>query len=229
MISPDSESKEEKMNRGLRFAESLSTDDAPGWRGEILKSLKNQFHPVKRTGTPEQLSQYGGAYLLLQFLQLFQALRQNPNILPIDQEARELIISEASAQSGVEISPSTNEAAIYGMWEEILETILTQAFEAHIQGKTDSNAAFLEGLTKAAREPWLDPTHNPVDTAFPIYATLLYYQDEVEKCRSVPELHRWLSDIFGESLIGDIKRLEKICQRIGLRFRGRGRPRKPKS
>lgn len=216
------------MNRGLRFAELLSSGDLPGWRGEVLKSFKKQFRAEKQTGTQEQKEQYGGAYLLMQFLQLFQALRRNPSALPIDDKARAMMRTEAGRRSGAEFSQDTDETTVYAIWEEILETIITQAFECHIQGKTNSKAVFLEGLAKASKEPWLNPTHSPADTAFPIYATLLYYEDEIEKCGSVPDLHRWLCDLCGERQIGDIKRLEKLCQRIGLKFRGRGRPRKPK-
>jgi hypothetical protein len=164
----------------------------------------------------------------MQFLQLFQALRRNPSALPIDDEARAMMRTEAGRRSGVEFSQDTDETTVYAMWEEILETIITQAFEGHIQGATDSKAHFLEGLTKASKEPWLAPYHHPGDRAFPIYAALLFYEDEVEKCKSVAELHRWLTNLLGEIQVSDIKRIEKLCDRIGLRFRGRGRPKKPK-
>jgi hypothetical protein len=63
--------------------------------------------------------------------------------------------------------------------------------------------------------------------ATPIYMCLMLYWREIFRIQSIQELYNWLVVPFGKNRLGsDRKRLEKLCERIGLRFRGRGRPRK---
>ena len=64
-------------------------------------------------------------------------------------------------------------------------------------------------------------------------ATLIYFALAMtgdkrlrENIGSVHELHRRLVKMFGSNAIGDLKRVEKMCQRIGLHFRKPGRPKK---
>jgi hypothetical protein len=52
-----------------------------------------------------------------------------------------------------------------------------------------------------------------------IYIVLLVAWRSVEKLGSVPMLHRVLCKIFGNHVVGDLKRVEKICERIGLSYR----------
>jgi hypothetical protein len=59
-----------------------------------------------------------------------------------------------------------------------------------------------------------------------IYIALLLSWRSVEKLDSVPALHRGLCKIFGTHVVGDLKRIEKMCQRLELRFGRPGRPRK---
>jgi len=59
-----------------------------------------------------------------------------------------------------------------------------------------------------------------------IHLLLVLWWRFVVRFESVTQLHAWLTRIFGPALAGDRKRTEKICQRIKLRFRERGRPRK---
>ena len=63
-----------------------------------------------------------------------------------------------------------------------------------------------------------------VTDATEIYFKLLHNVDKVESFRSTPELHKWLKDELGKK-VGDLKRIEKICERFGIKF-PRGRPRK---
>lgn len=59
-----------------------------------------------------------------------------------------------------------------------------------------------------------------------IYLVMLHFWRRVDGMKSVHELHQWLIRVFGSQRIGDLKRIEKICQRIGLSYRKPGRPRK---
>jgi hypothetical protein len=44
------------------------------------------------------------------------------------------------------------------------------------------------------------------------------------KCKSLREIHDYLCKGVGENRIGNFKTFEKLCKKIGLRLRGRGRP-----
>ena len=46
-------------------------------------------------------------------------------------------------------------------------------------------------------------------------------------CRSLKHIHEQLCAAVGESRIGNFKTFEKVCQKIGLSVRPRGRPRQP--
>ncbi len=59
-----------------------------------------------------------------------------------------------------------------------------------------------------------------------VYLALVVWWRFVAQLNSVTHLHRWLGLVLGPARAGERKRTEKICERIGLRFRPRGRPRK---
>jgi len=63
-------------------------------------------------------------------------------------------------------------------------------------------------------------------SAFRIYFFMLFQWRLVERLNSVRELHELLIKIFGANQVGELKRIEKICQRIGLHYRKPGRPKK---
>ena len=217
------------MNRGIRFAELLSRDDLEGWRSEVRKVFFKQFNVEKRTGTAEQQEQYAAAHLMAQCQQLFQFLAKNPDSLKLDDESRKMIRSEAARRTGLEFAEDVDETTVNAMWSELSHSMLTSEIDIGMQAPPNERTSFLEGLTKAAKEPWPDTPERFGVRTLVTSVSLLYFEDEVEKCGSVPELHRWLSGIAGEGKLGEIKWLEKFCQRVGLRFRERGRPRNPKT
>jgi hypothetical protein len=52
-----------------------------------------------------------------------------------------------------------------------------------------------------------------------IYVLLLIAWRSVEKLGSIPKLHQVLCKIFGNQPAGTVKRIERICERIGLSYR----------
>lgn len=57
-----------------------------------------------------------------------------------------------------------------------------------------------------------------------IYGMLVMHSDFIPRLQSVRELHEWLQMMLGKYVVSDLKRVEKICERIGLSFRPPGRP-----
>lgn len=90
----------------------------------------------------------------------------------------------------------------------------------------EGSAEYHHGLADGLRGLGEKSPHDKSTLATDVHFALLMWWRIVARFRSVTELHHWLTRILGPQRVGDKKRIEKICQRIGLRFRSRGRPRK---
>ncbi|HEX3718582.1 MAG TPA: hypothetical protein VH595_11495 [Verrucomicrobiae bacterium] len=84
--------------------------------------------------------------------------------------------------------------------------------------------AFFQGIVEGLSKPGLPSRFTD---ATPIYQRLLFHRKEVGQLKSVRELREFLfaRGLTGQSL-GEPKRLEKLCQRIGLTFSEPGRPKR---
>jgi hypothetical protein len=65
-------------------------------------------------------------------------------------------------------------------------------------------------------------------TATPVYVLLILSWQSVERLPSIGALHKACQARLGRDRVGSLKTFEKLCQRIGLKIRGRGRPSKAK-
>lgn len=63
-------------------------------------------------------------------------------------------------------------------------------------------------------------------SATTVYCLMTAHWRTVTRLRSVAELYMWLCRVAGRPVVGDLDRVKKICQRHGIHFRRRGRPRK---
>jgi hypothetical protein len=88
---------------------------------------------------------------------------------------------------------------------------------------TEFFTAFANGLNK---KPVDADATNFQRTTTKVYWIMLLGWRSVQKLRSVRELQQGLCKYLEPHVVGDIKRIEKICQRLGLTFGPRGRPRK---
>jgi hypothetical protein len=89
--------------------------------------------------------------------------------------------------------------------------------------------SFFRGFSMAIQKGSITETGQPAGETSTtiIYGMLVMWQYFIPRLQSVYELYKWLQLILGKSLINDIKgqkRIEKICERIGLSFRPPGRP-----
>jgi hypothetical protein len=83
--------------------------------------------------------------------------------------------------------------------------------------------AFFQGLAEGLSKPGFP---SRATDATPIYQRLLVHRAEIQQFRSVRELREFLRRCgLSEQVLGPPKRLEKICERIGLSFAKAGRPR----
>jgi hypothetical protein len=111
--------------------------------------------------------------------------------------------------------------ALQSEWPEKFRAILTRAFDSAICDSPEDAEAFTGAFHRAlvaARKP------APESTAFKVYVQLWLHWKLVESFQSVPQPHRFLAVFIPASELGDRKRLEKLCQRHGLKLRKPGRP-----
>ena len=86
--------------------------------------------------------------------------------------------------------------------------------------------AYAAGVASVTPEQLFDDAHYSRNQK--VLFTLQFLWPVVSKFNSVGELHRELARVLGEPKVGDLKSFQKLAGDIGLRLRGRGRPRKQK-
>lgn len=113
-----------------------------------------------------------------------------------------------------------------GNWYLALRRLAKRALCSCVDQTYDDMTDFLLGYADAfSRKPKTFQVGNMGNPTFEIYVFMLIYWQLIERLGSVRELHEALVTVMGKR-IGDRKRIEKICQRIGLTFRKAGRPQK---
>jgi hypothetical protein len=90
---------------------------------------------------------------------------------------------------------------------------------------SDFLIGYAEGFRRKPRTLQIGDIGN---TTFEIYVFMLMYWQLIETFSSVAHFHLVLVKMFGVQRVGDLKRVEKICERVGLTFREPGRPRTKK-
>jgi hypothetical protein len=228
-VVEEPESKAELARRGVRANEILNDPNLMGWLARLRGKLHAVSRPKKSGGDPEQIEEYQAAYHMAQTQALFRFLRENPDALPISNEAREAIAVEVKEQTGIELPPGMDEKWYYEFATAETSADLADVYHSHLQGDPKLKESFIEGVDKASKNPLHEAQGLPGSDATKIYLTLLFYADVVEGFESVPELHRWLRTMYSRDVVGDLKRIEGLCKGLELRFRSRGRPKKPKS
>lgn len=115
----------------------------------------------------------------------------------------------------------------FSEWYEATRGMAKQALESCVDQTYEDMRDFLLGFSEGfSRKPKSFGAGEFGSTAFTIYLFMLILWRQIECLKSVPELHQMLTKILGAPRVGDLKRIEKICQSIGLSFRKPGRPSK---
>lgn len=104
-----------------------------------------------------------------------------------------------------------------------MEAIEVQATEL----QAPEAASYYEGKSQGVLGPSGSADGKLIETdATAIYLLLMMLWPWVIKLPSVTVLHRVLTVFLGRNRVGGRERVAKICERIGLRLRGRGAPKK---
>lgn len=119
------------------------------------------------------------------------------------------------------LSKITNE------WYPALRELAKKALCSCVDQPYDDMKEFLLAFSAAFAQKPIGPGLGSFgSSAIEIYNFMLFYWRIVDRLNSVHHLHEVLVKVFGPYRTGDLKRTEKICQRIGLHYRKPGRPKK---
>jgi len=114
-------------------------------------------------------------------------------------------------------------------WYSALRRLAKIALCSSVDQSYESMSEFLTAYAQGfAKKPKGNMAADIGGTNFGIYVYLLLYWRSIENFKSVAELHSTLRQVFGEYRTGNLKRIEKICERVGLHLGKRGRPKKPR-
>ncbi|HUD49616.1 MAG TPA: hypothetical protein VMR33_22505 [Candidatus Baltobacteraceae bacterium] len=148
------------------------------------------------------------------FIEMVEKNKDNPALKAVIEGplmasvAKAVELLETSLESGERVEGPFNKAALRA---------LKVAWEQPNQSET---VAFFRGLAEGLSKPGIvEGPAARATTATPIYQRLFVHRREIEKLKSVRELRVFLSQRgLSDQVLGDPKRLEKICERIGLSF-----------
>ena len=115
------------------------------------------------------------------------------------------------------------------MFVETVPAILTAGKEAlagAVNLPPDEMAEFMRGVDVGVKGASFESFKAHYDFTTSVYMILLSNWPAIEKLGSVTELRNWLLERLPEINVGSESRIKKLCSRVGLKLRDRGRPRK---
>lgn len=213
----------EKLDAAMPVKNILPEEAGPAWVQNLEREVADILFPVANLKEPQSRSpKQMGAILGHQcasgvwMMEWFAAEAQNPKKTDGIKPSAEKI------KEGEKIVKGLSED-----WYEGLCNLAKLALSSCVdQSYEDMKTFLLAYATAFAQKPHSFGVGNIGHSAFPIYVFMLMHWRIVERLNSVRELHEMLVKVFGASQVGELKRIEKICQRIGLHYRKPGRPKK---
>jgi hypothetical protein len=190
-------------------AVSLKPDKiTPRWLGRLLGQQRANCAAIEaRTmnATPEQMAQAEAA------VEQLEKSKDKPEIASL------LQAFELAGNAMVSTEPLMDQVA------KITLDALKMAWE---QPDPLERLAFFQGIAEGLSKPGVPARFTDATS---IYNRLFVHRQDIAKLKSVRELREFLLRCgLSEQALGDPKRLEKLCERIGLSFAGRGRPKHTK-
>lgn len=212
----------------------LQNDEFPAWASRIMDEMAQILFPEARLRkgvdlTPKRLGALIGhscasGVWQLEWLQnqMHVALRED-----VRKKAETPSLSEKEWKVAESIARSHRQ--VLEVWYPALRRLAKRALCSAVDQTYGDMTDFLLGYSRAfARKPRSFKVGDWGGTTFELYFILLLSWPVVDKLRSVTELHSVLVKVLGQHRTGDKKRIEKICERIGLHYRKPGRPTKAK-
>jgi len=199
----------------------LPDKDYPEWVGNVGREIGAVMLPLAKVKDPNTLTtkHMGGllghscAMAVWTVEGLFETVKK-----------AELEAKNSTAEPDLEFEELPDKLR-FDKWYEAMRRAAKKALRSTVDQSFEDMSEFLLSFSNAfARKPKTFKLGELGNTTFEIYLFLLLCWQFVERLNSVHHLHEQLVKVFGPYRTGDLKRTEKICQRIGLHYRKPGRP-----
>lgn len=207
----------EKLGPLMPFRNPLPESEGPAWvlRSEELLSV-SMFPAAKlrddKKITPKRMGALIGHQCshAVWMMELF-AGGLPPSTQPVAPETQ---------KRGEEILTATA-----NQWYPAMRRFAKRALCSCVDQSYEDMRDFLQGYADGfARKLKTFNVRQMGSSVFEILIFLIWYRRAVEQLNSISHLHQVLVKTLGIHRVGDLKRTEKICQRIGLQYRKPGRP-----
>lgn len=210
----------EKLGPLMPFRNPLPESEGPAWvsRSEELLSV-SMFPAAKLRDDKKITPKRMGALIGHQCSNAVWMMESFPSEEP------------KSPDQAVNVKPEEQKR-----WEAILTTLHEQWYPAMrrfakralcscVDQSYEDMVDFLQGYADGfARKPKTSDIRQLGSSVFEILLFLIWNAKAVDRLNSIAHLHQVLVKSLGPYRVGDLKRTEKICQRIGLQYRKPGRP-----
>jgi hypothetical protein len=216
----------EKLDSGLPELEAVFFMDRewPEWVSKMVRELISTLYPaaklkVETRWTPAELGAVVG-----QRIAYFQRLCEPDPWPGLDVEKLwEKMNDDEKAR--VERWAETFAGHAMKLYELTAAALALGLVQSHAESSSFMTA-FAHGLAMKPADMFAS---NFERTTTRIYWFLFRYWPSIEKLQSVRHLHQVLCLYFETFVVGDQKRIEKMCQRLGLSLGSPGRPKKKKT
>lgn len=202
--------------------ENILPDDVPQWVQNVEREVGAAMYPAAKLKeelklTPQRLGAIIGHQCAIAVWMMEWLVEESEKPQAVDDKE----LSPEQIKQGEEFIYK-----LTGDWYMALRRLAKRALASCVDQSYDDMKVFLLAYANAfARKPGNSDLGSFGNSAFEIYHFILFNWQMIGRLNSVHQLHQVLVKVFG-SRAGDLKRTEKICQRIGLHYRKAGRPKK---
>lgn len=210
-----------KLETAMPMSNFLPDTGCPPWVENLERELRQAMFPVAKLKeglvlTPQRLGGIIGHQCAIGvwMMEWLAVELEKPPVEINDPTEAKL------ADQGMEIIRKLHDEWYCGLRrlaKRALATCVDQSYEVMREFLLAYSSAF-------ARKPSNFTCGDFGNSAFEVYLFMLWHWRVIQGLNSARALHDLLVMHLGQQCAGDLKRTEKICQRIALHFRKAGRP-----
>jgi hypothetical protein len=203
---------------------SFSDNDRPQWVENVERQLREQLFPVAEVKdnfslTPRRIGALIGHSCAFG-MSLVESMKEDNVELHNDLELARFTPERLQHAEKLAVE-------IMDVWYPALRRLAKRALCSAVDQPYEGMVEFLQAYSKAfSKKPTEKGKINIGTSATEIYVFLIFFWRVVDAMKSVRQLHEILQKVFGAQRVGDLKRIEKMCNRIELHYGKPGRPKK---
>jgi len=210
-----------KLETMMPVPDFLPDEGCPPWVENLEREVRQAMFPVAKLKkglalTPQRLGGIIGHQCAIG-VWMMEWLATQMEKTPVEASAE---ITNEQIAAGKELNTE-----LHGEWYMALCRLAKRALASCVDQNYPDMRDFLSAYSAAfARKPTNFNYDSFGNSAFEVYLFMLWHWREIAELDSVRVLHEMLARHLGNQRAGDLKRTEKICQRIALHYRKAGRP-----